>query len=186
MLLLGSSFAKFPILSLRTALPVGSVVGHVINPHKLRVDALWCKVNNSKEIKLLLIQDIREVSPGGIIIDDLDCIASREDVIRLDKIIRLKFELLGKKVISGRLPLGKVVDYALDRDGFLVQKLYVEPSIFGRFKTTRLTVDRGLIVEVSPRYVKVKGGEVKASEPNKLKRSQLSSVAATSASLIEE
>jgi hypothetical protein len=187
MLLLGSSFAKFQILSLRANVPVGTVIGHIINPHKLRVDALWCKVPQSRAPQILLRQDIREISPKGIIVDDLDVIVPREDMIRLESIIELKFELLGKKVISGRFPLGKVVDYAVDRDGFVIQKLYVEPTILGRIKSSRLTVDRAQIVEVSPQYVRVKGSEVKEPVTEKsIRPPQLSPSPSANASVIDE
>lgn len=187
MLLLGSSFAKFPIMSLRTGTTVGSVVGHVINPHKLSVDALWCRVYSQKDPLLLFRQDIRDLSPKAIIIDDVDVLCDRGDAIRLESIIALKFELLGKKVISGRLPLGKVADYALDRDGLLVQKLYVEPSIIGRIKSAHITIDRSLIIEVSPQYVKVKGSEVRAQQKtSSLRRAQLSPATSPSAATIEE
>jgi hypothetical protein len=182
MLLLGSSFAKFPILSLRSGTTVGSVVGHLINPHKLKIDALWCKVPNSKAPMLLLQQDIREVSIKGIIVDDSDVIVHAEDMVRLKPIINLRFELLEKRVISGRLPIGRVVDYALERDGLTVQKLYVEPNIFGRLKASRITIDRSLIIEVSPKHVKVRGGEVKDSVGQKVARQSRLSPAASSLS----
>jgi hypothetical protein len=188
MLLLGSSFAKFPILSLRTGTVVGSVIGHLINPHKLRVDALWCKVPASREPKLLLQQDIREISIKGIIIDDADVIVSKEEVVRLESIISLRYELLDKRVISGRVPIGKIADYAVDRDGLFVQKLYIVPTILGKLKASRLTIDRALIIEVSPKYVKVRGGEVAERANLKQKpQSRLSALPSNaSASLTDE
>lgn len=189
MLLLGSSFASLPILSLRIGRPIGSVVGHVINPHKLTVDALWVKVENSREPKLLLHQDIREISPQGIIVNDLYAITDQEDAIRLKSTIDLKFELLGKKVISGRWPLGKVADYALDADGLVIQKLYVEPNVFGRLKTSRLTIGRSQVVEVSPKYIRVKGTETRQGS-SKIRQtrqsSRLSAVPSSSAAATDE
>ncbi len=188
MLLLGSSFGKFPLLSLRTGTIVGSIVGHLINPHKLRVDALWCKVGGFKQPKLLLVQDIREVSPRGVIIDDHEILVDPEDVIRLKAIIDLQFDLIDKKVISGRLPIGKVADYALEGDGFIIQKIYVEPNIWNKIKTSRLTIDRSQIIEVSHRYVKVKSADIKEKSESQgvLRQSRLSSSPASSASVTDE
>lgn len=188
MLLLGSSFGKFPIMSLRTGTNIGSVIGHLINPHKLKIDALWCKVGRYREHRLLLPQDIREVSPSGVVIDDDDTLIEQEEAIRLSPIIELKFDLIDKKVVSGRMPLGKVVDYAVERDGFTIQKLYVEPNIWNKIKINRLTVDRSQIIEVSHRYIKVKGSELRVKKPSAKLASQprLSSAPSFNASVTEE
>ena len=188
MLLLGSSFGKIPLLSLRSSTRVGSIVGHLINPHKLKIDALWCKVGGFKEPRLLLIQDIREVSPSGIIIDDVDVLIESGEAIRLKSILELQFELIDKKVISGRFAIGKVADYALDREGFIVQKLYVEPNIWNKIKTNRLTIDRSQVPEVSHRYIKVKGSEVREKKvaPRQSTQPSLSSASSLNASVTEE
>jgi len=188
MLLLGSSFAKFPLLSLRTGSAVGSIVGHLINPHKLKIDALWCKSSHSKTPMISLIQDIREVSPKGVIIDDDDVLIEPGEAIRLKSVIKLQFDLIDKKVVSGRFSLGKVADYAIERDGFTIQKLYVTPTIWNKIKTNRLTIDRAQIIEVSQREIKVHSSEVADAKPERLevRQSGLSSAPSLSASRTEE
>jgi uncharacterized protein YrrD len=188
MLLLGSSFEKIPLLSLRIGSRVGSVVGHLINPHSLKIDALWVKIGGFKEPHLLLIQDIREVSLKGVVIDDHDVVILPEDALRLKPIIDLHFELLDKKVMSSRISLGRVADYALDRDSFFIQKLYVSPTAWKKLQSSRLTIDRAQIIEVSQTHIKVHGSEVKESLPlsRKLRQPSLSSMPSASASTIEE
>jgi hypothetical protein len=188
MLLLGSSFAKFPLLSLRTGSVVGSIVGHLINPHKLKIDALWCQTGSKSKPMLLLPQDIREVSPKGVIIDDDDVLLAPNEAIRLRQIIELRFEIIDKKVVSGRFTLGKVADYALERDGFTIQKLYVEPSIWNKIKNNRLTIDRSQIIEVSHREVKVKSSDIAEKNPvlRAVRQSGLSSAPSFNASRTEE
>lgn len=188
MLLLGSSFGKIPLLSLRLGSAVGTVVGHLINPHSLRVDALWVKIGGFRDPTLLLHQDIREVSLKGIVIDDHNVVIEPSEALRLRPIIELRFELLGKKVISSRLPMGKVADYALDRDTFMIQKIYVEPTVWKKLQANRLTIDRAQIVEVSPTYVRVQGNEVseKARSGNTLRQSKLSTLPSASASVTDE
>ena len=186
MLLLGSSFETIPILSLRNGLSVGRVIGHLVNPHKLRVDALWCKIGSFKEPYLLLPQDIREVTPKGIIVNDRDVIVLPEDVVKLKDIIELNYEILGKKVVSGRLPLGKACDYAIDQTSFLVQKIYVTPSIWGRIKEARLTIDRSQIIEVSHTYIKVKDTLAMSEASKRLAPKRAYSPSASSAALTSE
>lgn len=188
MLLLGSSFYKLPVLSLRTGTSVGRVVGHLINPYKLRVDALWVLIGGYRQPKLILVQDVREATPRGVVVDDVSVAVDPEEVVRLERLIAMNYELLDKKVLTGMIPLGKVADYALDRDSFLVQKIYASPNVFLKIKTSRLTYDRSQIVEVSNTYVKV--SDSKHSKPNTLKQPrrqpQASLSTAASASLTEE
>jgi hypothetical protein len=189
MLLLGSSFAKIPLLSLRIGRPVGSIVGHLINPHTLKIDALWCKLHTSKKPMLLTALDIREMGPKGIIVNDVDVAIDPDEAVRLKPIIDLNYDLIDKKVISGHLSIGRVADYAVDQTSMYIQKIYVEPSLLGRLKSSRLTIDRTQIIEVSPTYVKVAGGEkpVKKQARRRLAQSPLSPMpAGASTSLTKE
>lgn len=170
MLLLGSSFAKIPILSLRTGAKVGNVVGHLINPHSLTVDALWIKKLSGKTPHLLLPSFIRETSPKYIVINDEDALEDPDELVRLHKIIDMKYELLGKKVVSGKLAIGKVIDYAVDSEHYTIQKLYASPSIWNTFKNSRLTIDRSQIVAVSHKKVivedtRIRSGQKATSQP---------------------
>lgn len=167
MLLLGSSYKKIPLLSLRVGAVVGSVVGHVINPHNLTIEALWVRVGGYQTPQLLLPQDIRETSPRGIIINDTDVVIDQSDAVKLQKILEMNFELIHKKVISGRLPIGKVGDYAIDADSYVIQKLYVDPNILRQLRSDRLTIARSQVVEVSHTYVKVKSSEIRESSPGR-------------------
>jgi hypothetical protein len=188
MLLLGSSFGEIPLLSLRTGSAIGSVVGHLINPHTLKVDALWVRIGGFKQPFLLLIQDIREVSLQGIVINDHDVAIEPSEALRLKPIIDLNFELIDKKVVSSHLPIGKVADYALNKDSFMIEKLYVEPTVWKKLQANRLTIDRTQIIEVSHTHVRVKGTEIKEST-GRLKnvpQSPLSSAPPASASVTEE
>ena len=189
MLLLGSTFEKMPVLSLRSSCAVGRVVGHLINPHKLKIDAIWCHIGGIRSPQLILSQDIREVSPRGVIVDDHAVAIAPEEAIRLKPIIDLSYEILGKKVVSGRLTIGKATDYAIDRDTFMIQKIYANPNMWGMLKTAKLTIDRSQVIEVSPSYIRINDSRVTSRTQQKaLRKPQLtpSASAAASASVIDE
>jgi len=187
MLLLGSSFENMPVLSLRTGTAVGKVIGHLINPHKLCIDAMWCRMNGIRDAQLVMVRDIREVSIKGVIVDDHEVAIDQSDAIRLQSIIDLAYDLVGKKVISGRLPIGKVSDYAVEINSFTIQKLYASPGVLAKLKTTKLTIDRAQIIEVSQKYVKVSDSRVPARTLRKaVPRNQPSLSPSASASTTSE
>ena len=191
MLILGSAYNKLPVMCLRSGGPIGRVVGHLINPHKLRIDALWCTLGGLKQPMLLPIGEIRDQSIKlGVIVNDTHSLIEPHDALRLKSIIDLRYELLGKKVIAGRFRVGKVTDYAVDRDSMQIMKLYAAPSVWTAVKTTQLSYDRSQIIEVSHAYVKVQGGELKAERTSRRSADDHSSLSPaslpSSASLIEE
>ena len=187
MLFLGSTFEKMPILSLRTSTCVGHVIGHLINPHKLKVDALWCAMKGEKEPHLILLSDIREITTQGVIVDDHQVAVTPDETVRLQPIIDLAFELIDKKVVSGHITIGRVDDYAVDKESLVIQKIYARPSVWNMLKSSRLTYDRSQVVEVSHKYVRVADSRVKSSAPVRKKKIQSPSlVPSASASTIEE
>jgi hypothetical protein len=178
------------VLSLRGGGKIAEVVGHLINPHNLRVDALWCYRIGSKTPLLLLPVDIREISPRAVAVNDISSLSDPEDVVRLTSMIELHFSLVGKKVISGKIPRGKITDYAVDRDSLVIQKIYVTPPVWGRFSTTQFLVDRSQVTEVTPHYVKIQGGDIKNTSPavkkHTLRTPQSASSISASADTISE
>ncbi len=189
MLLLGATFRDMNVLSLRIGAPIGKVVGHLINPHNLKVDAVWVKIGGHREPLLIIQQNIREVTPDGLIIDDYTSASETDDLVRLQPIIELHFELLDKKVISGHFSIGKVADYAVDSLDMSIQKLYIKPGLSSVIKSTQLVVDRRQIIEVSQRHIKVSDPKVNAVAQTPLPRraqTPLEPVSPSSASTIDE
>lgn len=145
------------IASLRTGTPVGVVSEAIINPHNLKVDG-WHAIELPKKRQgILLAQDIRDILPQGFIVDDHDAISEPGELIRLKEILKLNFQLIGKSVIDeNRKRLGKVSDYAIDKDTFDVSKIHVAQSVFRSFKGGALLIDKSQVVEVNPHQIIVK------------------------------
>lgn len=180
MLLLGNSFAKIPVLSLRNGGIIAKITGHLINPHSLKIDGLWCKTASNKHSYLLLPQDIREITPKGAIVNDLSSLSEPNEVVRLKKIIDLHFEILDKKVLSGRFSIGKVIDYSVNRDSFTIEKIYVTPPVWGRLSSDRLTIDRSQVIEVSHRHIRVSEARVSEKKQQQVQSQTLGYSAASS------
>lgn len=158
MLKLSSTLLDQPILSLRTGGPVGTTVEPIINPDNLAIVGFYCyDPHQPKQPLVLLPQDIREWIPQGFAVNDFDVLSEPDDLVRLKKIIELRFELIGKTVYTQRKKrLGRVNDYAVNTESFHIQKLYVSQNIFKNFSGAALSVDRNQIIEITDKKIIIK------------------------------
>jgi len=156
MLQLGGSFINKAVLSLRANAKVGSVVSAIINPNNLKIEGFYVKANHAKDNLILVEQDIRENSLQGFIINDQEVMVEPAELVRLEKILKLDFQLVGKPVVTvGKTRLGKVSDYATDSETLFVQKLYVGQSLLKSFSGGQLSIDRNQIVEITNKKIVV-------------------------------
>lgn len=150
MLLLSESVLSKPVLSLRTGGIVALIESAIINPTNLKIEGFYCQDRLSKNKLILLYQDIRNVVSQGVIVNDYDVLSSPDILVRLQDILKLKFTIIGKPVVTiQKEKVGKVRDFAFDSDSFFVQKLYVGRSLIKALGSGQLSIDRTQIIEVT-------------------------------------
>lgn len=154
MLLMGQQLINKPVMSLRTGGPVGTVVDIIINPNNLKIEGWFVNDSTSKRRAVLLSQDIRDIIDQGFVVNDHEGLSDVDELVRLKPVLDIGFELIGKSVITkAKQKLGKVNDYAFDKDGFVIQKLYVNQSIVKSFSGGAAIVNRNQIIEINRRYI---------------------------------
>ncbi len=170
MLKLSQSFIGKEVLSLRTGGPIAVVTQAIINPDNLKIEG-WHVLDKSDERLILLSSEVRDIIEQGIAVNDHSALSPAEDLIRLQALLELDFELIGKPVTtqSGK-KLGKISDYAVDSSSLFVKKLYASQSIVKNFAGGTLSIDRTQIVEITTRRIiiedateKIKAGAVATS-----------------------
>ena len=73
----------------------------IINPNNLKIEGFYCVDRFDKKVSLILLyQDIREVIPQGIVVNDHEVLSQKDDIIRLKDLIDLHFNLIGKPVVT--------------------------------------------------------------------------------------
>ncbi len=165
MLQLSPAYYDKPVMSLRTGGQVATVIEPLINPNNLKIEGFFCIDKFENKELILLSQDIRDILPQGFAVDDHSALAEPEDLVRLEKIINIRYQLPGKSVVVGkRKKLGKVVDYAVEAETLYVQKIYVGQHLLKSLTTGQISVTRDRILEITPKYIKVKDPK----EPTKL------------------
>lgn len=154
MLQLSGMMLNRPVLSLRTGTQVAVALAPIINPNNLKIEGFYCKSGRNQRI--LVTQDIRDVLPQGLVVNDEDVLTDARELVRLKNIISLNFEVLGKRVeTAGHQKLGKVNDYATETNSMYIKKLYVAQPIFKNFSGGTLGVDRTQIVEITDKKIVV-------------------------------
>ena len=174
MLLVGSKLIGAPVLSLHVGGQVAVAKSAVIDPEDLRVIAYTLDgplVRKDPEVgDILDTQDVRELSPDGLIVDSTDRFVTREDVIRFDKVMGLNFNLIGLKVVTqdGK-KLGKVIDYTIDSETFMIFQLIVQRPFVSSLIDPELTINRSQIIEIDDYKVTIKHdkAEVKVKKEKK-------------------
>jgi sporulation protein YlmC with PRC-barrel domain len=156
-----------PVMSLQTGSELARAVTPIIDPRQLKIIGFYCE-GPALDIKpaILLIDDIREISQLGFIVDDADVLMSPNDLVRLKNILDLKFALDGKHVIeeSGH-KIGKVSTFTTDTKSFFIMQLSVQPGLMQAWSTAEVLVGRTQIIEITDTTIIVRSAIVQERMP---------------------
>jgi len=163
MLLPGSQLIGTDVLGLQTGARLAEISDPVIDPANLKIMAYVLKGPLlSEHPSLILTNDIRELSSIGMIVDSSDEFIGVHDVIKIEKLHELQFNLLGMNVIDEKdHKLGKVNDYSIDSNSFVIQQLNVKRGVLKAFTETGLLIHRSQIVAINDRTIVVHTAEKK-------------------------
>ncbi len=162
MLVIGSTMIGNSVLSLHIGGAIGTTKEAVIDPENLNIIAYTVDgpaIKNDPEVgNILDVNDVRELGPEGLIINSTDVLVKREDIIRVDEVMKLNFGLVGLKVVTQKgKKIGKVVDYTFDSNSFMVYQLIVQrPVGFASLNDPHLTINRSQIVEIDDFKITIK------------------------------
>jgi uncharacterized protein YrrD len=167
MLMLSQRLLSLPIVSIQTGGQLGKIAEAIIDPRHLKIVAFYC---NGPAIQtdpaVLHAEDVREISPMGLIIDSADNIMSTDDLVRLKEVLDFNFKLDDKLVVQENgHKIGKVSGYSLEASSFYIIKLHVKPGILGSFSTAERIIDRSQIAEITPQKIVVKDPTTKDEKP---------------------
>ncbi len=160
--MLSQSLVNQPVMSLRTGGRIATAIGPVINPHNLKIMGWWCRGAGGRNL-VLLAEDVRDMVPDGLAVNDEDDLVAPDDLVRHKEILEIHFELMDKPVRTRRHKLGRVSDFSYN-DGLFVQKLYVARPLHKVFTNEdTLLIDRTQILEVTDHYILVRDTDIKAT-----------------------
>ena len=186
MLYLSTKLTNQPLMSIRSTGKIGTVLEPIINPHNLHIDGFYCDAFNAKTEQILLDMYVRDLSNKGIIIDDHANLSDPDELLRLQPVMDMNFQIIGKQVLVNKKKVGKITDYAVDRDSLFIQKFYVQPPVWQSLQQNHLTFDRVSVIEVTDTYISFSGPEEKVARAVKSRKQTLAPDYSASASEISE
>lgn len=161
MLIYSSRLIGTPILSMQSAGPIGAITAPIVDPDSLKILAFYVAgplIRNGANI--LDVKSIREYSSYGCVIDAIDELVTKDDVVKISKIIDLNFSLTDLKVETKKgTKLGKVSDFTVTDTDFTIQQIIVKRPLVKSFLDPELTIPRSEIVEITDYKVIVKDEE---------------------------
>lgn len=164
MLIIGSRLINAPVMSLQTGSEIARTEREIIDTANLKVIGYELKGRLLDKHNLLLrVDEIREVSDIGMIIDSQDELITPGDVIKFDEIREKGFTIIDMPVRDEKgSKLGKVSDYTLDIGSFIMQQLTVRRPILKSLNDVELIIHRSQIIEINNKAIVVKSkAEVK-------------------------
>ena len=160
MLVTSAKLINTPIMSMQTGAPLGYISAPIINPDNLKIIAFLLTGPTLTSANILDVNSIREYSKLGMIIDADEELIAPGDVVKIDKILDLNFHLVGLKVETKKgSKLGKVEDYTLTIEDYMIQQLIVKRPPIKAFIDPELVISRKEIVEVTDDKIIVKDEE---------------------------
>lgn len=161
MLLTGSQLLGTPVMSLQTGALLATAELAIINPGDLTVIAYEVEGPNlDQRPSFLLVNDIRELSDVGMIIDSSDEFVGAEDVVKLKPLYEMHFTVVDKHVIDeDRKKIGKVTDYTIDADSFIIQQLNVKRPLLKSLSDAELLIHRSQIIEINDKEIIVRSAK---------------------------
>lgn len=151
MLLKTSQLLNMPVMSLQTGSEIARTTQLVISPTSLAVIGFELAGKQLVEQpSFLRLEDVREISNIGLIVDSSEDVSTLDDIIKLRDIYELNFQIANMKVVDTQgNKLGKVYDTTFSTDTFAIEQLCVARPILKSFGESELLIHRRQIIEIN-------------------------------------
>ena len=161
-----------PIMSLQTGGQIAQTIQPIINPHNLHILAYELDGQQLDERPAFMrIEDIRELSDVGFIVNSSDEITILEDLVINKELYENPFALEKMHVIDDNgSKLGRISRCFVDTDSFRIEKFSVKQPILKRISDTELIINRSQIINITNDTVTVRSPKEPIKQPAKLEK----------------
>lgn len=164
MLLSTKELINIPVMSLQTGTEIATTVNPIIDVSTLHILAYELEGSQLTETPAFLrVEDIRELSDIGFIVDSSDTLTVLDDiVIDLDSYTH-PLHLEGIKVVDDNgVKLGKLETAIMNTSTFAIEQIHIKQPLFKNFSDTNLLINRSQIIDVTHAQIVVRSPSIKA------------------------
>lgn len=153
-------------MSLQTGEEIARTAQLLISPDTLKIAGFELSGKHLTAVpSFLRIEDIRELSNIGFIVDSSDEFIELDDVIAIRDIYDLQFQLDGMRVTDTHgKKIGKVYDSIFATESFTIEQLCVSRPLFQSFDDTELLIHKRQIVEINRDTIIVRTPTIRAND----------------------
>lgn len=172
MLVNASFLENARVLSLHTGTQIAQVTHCLIDPDTLIIIAFHLEATAAagEGGDFLPVRSIREYSKMGIIVDSADDFASDGEVIKIDQIVALNFDLIDLNVRTKKgSKIGKIFDYTVNTTDWEVRQLIVRRPFWKSLLDPELVIARDSIIEVDDYKVIIEDEHAKGESASEAK-----------------
>lgn len=150
MLLPHSRLLDVPVMSLQTGAELARTSRPIIDPRNLKIIAFELDGEHLDETpSLIRIEDIREASTLGFIVDSSDEFIGVDDVIKIKQVYMYDFRLLDLPVIdTHHHKLGTVCGFTYEPKGYVIQQLNVKRPFLLSLADAEKLIHRSQIISI--------------------------------------
>ena len=162
MLISYSRLIGTPILSIQAGGAIATIKSAIVDPNDLKILGFYLEgpLLDHADTTILDVRSIREYSQLGMVIDNIEELVAPDDVIKIQKVLELNFDLINLKVKTKKgTKLGHLIDYTITSEDFIVQQIIVKRPLVKALVDPELTISRKEIVEITDYEVIIKDEE---------------------------
>ena len=158
MLISSEELTGIPVMSLQTGVEIAVTARPIYQKETLNILAYSLDGPNlSPDSSFLRIEEIRELSDIGFIIDSDEDFIDLEDIVTNREAYADPLDLLNLRVTdTDGNKLGVVETAIIDTNSFRVEQLQVRQPLMKSFATSNLLIGRSQIVSVAPHKITVR------------------------------
>lgn len=172
MLLATSELLQMPVMSLQTGSEIAETTTAIVDTATLHVLAYELSGSQLDSYpSFLRVEDVRELSDIGFIVDSSDEIVTLEDIVIGKESYTKKVQLEGMKVVDDHgTKLGKVSQTIMSTDTFRIEQLQVARPFFQSLTETELLIHRQQITDITDTTIVVRTATAKEQQHAKLEK----------------
>ncbi len=162
-------------MSLQTGGEIAHTVTAIINPRNLHI--LAYELDGAKldeKPAFIRIEDIRELSDMGFIVDSSDSLTTLDDLVIDREYYEQPPKIEGMKVVDDQgTKLGKVEHTTMSTDTFRIEQLSIRRPFLKSIAETELLIDRRQIIDISDNKIVVRSPREGVKQTVKLEKQPL-------------